>query len=150
VRRGRKGVFRGVKSRFGAFVKPRRKSEIMKTCLILDENKKLKIQLSKYLNKQQYHVSQAEDCRSGLEFCNKHMPDVILIGSNTPRENLHCLLSGLENNVVNDAPVVIYCTEGQNQKKVDEALMDGATDYLVMPFDNDLFTFKLRQSGLLS
>jgi len=122
----------------------------MTTCLILDENKKLKSQLSRYLNKQQYEVSEAEDCQSGLEFCDKQMPDVILIGASTPRKKLHCFLQRLERNVRMPSPIVIYCTEGHDQKTVDEAIVDGATDYLVMPFDNDLFTFKLRQSGLVS
>lgn len=122
----------------------------MTTCLILDENKNLKRQLSRYLNKRQYQVSQAEDCRSGLEFCDKQMPDVILIGASTPRKNLHCFLQGLEKNLLTPSPIVIYCTENHDQKTVDEAMVDGVTDYLVMPFDNDLFTFKLRQSGLVS
>ena len=121
----------------------------MKNCLILDNTSQLKSQLSSYLSTKDFSVSLAQNYHSGLEYCKDHMPDVIFLDANTPRRAMQSFLQKLEKQHTGIAPVVIYCAQDHAQQDVDRAIIDGATDYLIMPMNKDIFTFKLRQSGLI-
>ena len=46
-------------------------------------------------------------------------------------------------------PVVLVCTERADTEEIGRAIIEGAAEYLLKPFDRELLEFKLRQVGLL-
>ena len=47
------------------------------------------------------------------------------------------------------APVVVFCTTENDMKHIQEALMAGANEYIMKPFDADIIRSKLAQLGLI-
>ncbi len=75
------------------------------------------------------------------------MPDVILLDSDTPKMSGLEFLSRLRRTERGRKPVVLYCAAGHDAGRIGQAILRGASECLVKPFDVELLDFKLHQSG---
>jgi two-component system chemotaxis response regulator CheY len=48
-----------------------------------------------------------------------------------------------------DAPIVIFCTTESDMSFIEQALSEGANDYVMKPFDKDMLGERLMQLGLI-
>lgn len=96
-----------------------------------------------------FNCAEAEDGLKAYEYCKQTMPDAIFLDWNMP------VMSGLEfleklRQMKDGAhPKVIFCTTENDTKHLQRALDAGADEYIMKPFDNEIFESKLIIVGLI-
>ncbi|WP_343559857.1 response regulator [Kiloniella sp. b19] len=121
----------------------------MKTCLVVDDSKVVRMVARKILEGLSFNIEEAEDGQVALDKCKAAMPDVVLLDWNMPVKNgLEFLidLRALENV---QQPVVVFCTTENDMAHIQQAISAGANEYIMKPFDSDIIESKFSQVGLL-
>ena len=121
----------------------------MKSCLIVDDSKVVRMVARKILEGLNFDTLEAEDGQQALEACQLSMPDAVLLDWNMP------VMSGIEflrelralEGVTQ--PVVVFCTTENDMAHIQEAIGAGANEYIMKPFDGDIIESKFAQVGLL-
>ncbi|MDA0306244.1 MAG: response regulator [Proteobacteria bacterium] len=121
----------------------------MKTCLVVDDSKVIRMVARKILTELEFDVEEAADGSQALEACKKKFPDGILLDWNMP------VMSGIEFLVAlralpgGNAPVVIFCSTENDMDHIQQAIQAGANEYIMKPFDSEIIQAKFFQVGLL-
>lgn len=120
-----------------------------KTCLVVDDSKIVRKVTRKIYEGLGYTVSEAEDGSQALEACKQAYPDLIMLDWHMPVMNGLEFLRALRHLDGGGAPVVIFCTTETEFSRIQEAIMSGANEYVMKPFDEDIIKGKLAQLGLM-
>lgn len=121
----------------------------MPLALVVDDSKIVRSITRKILEGLNYSIEEAEDGQKALEACNKQLPDLIMLDWHMPVMNGLEFLKELRATEEGKKPVVIFCTTESEFAKIQEAVMEGANEYVMKPFDDDIIRGKLQQLGLL-
>ena len=121
----------------------------MKSCLVVDDSKVVRMVARKILEELEFEISEAADGQAALSACQKTMPDVILLDWNMPVMNGIEFLRALRSSEGGDAPQVVFCTTENDVAHIQEAISAGANEYIMKPFDSDIIQSKFSQIGLL-
>ncbi|MFN4131500.1 MAG: PleD family two-component system response regulator [Caldimicrobium sp.] len=117
----------------------------MKKALIVDDSKAIRQIERKYLEELGFIVVEAENGEEALEILKAH-PDIelILLDWYMPVMNGYEFLKKMrENQEWSHIKVMMVTTENQ-QKNIIEAIMAGANEYLMKPFDKEMLETKIR------
>jgi two-component system chemotaxis response regulator CheY len=117
----------------------------MKKALVVDDSKAVRQIERKYLEELGYEVLEAENGKEALEVLKEH-PDIslILLDWHMPVMNGYEFLKTLRANPqYHEIKVMMVTTENQ-QKSVIDAIMAGANEYLMKPFDKEMLETKIR------
>ena len=118
-------------------------------CLVVDDSRLIRRIASSILKDLGFRVAEAEHGVEAIHFCEREIPDVILLDWNMPEmDGLSCL-STLHAMKLAPKPAVIMCTTENSLTKIREALESGADEYIMKPYDSDVVAAKLEQLGLL-
>ena len=123
--------------------------EAMTSCLIVDDSRVVRMVARKILEGLEFEVSEAEDGKTALGLCVKHMPDAVLVDWKMPIMSGIEFLRALRNMEDISQPVVIVCSVYNDAPHIAEAIDAGADEYIMKPFDTDIMRSKLDQVGLL-
>lgn len=121
----------------------------MKSCLIVDDSKVIRMVAKKILEDLEFETFEAADGRIAMDACLANMPDCVLLDWNMP------VMSGIEFLIElraapgGDKPVVVFCTTENDIEHIQEAIAAGANEYIMKPFDSDIIQAKFTQVGLL-
>jgi len=96
-----------------------------------------------------FEISEAVDGMEALSFCQKKMPDAILLDWNMPVMNGIDFLRQLRQEKNGDTPVVVFCTTENDIKHITEAIQAGANEYIMKPFDREIIETKFLEVGLI-
>lgn len=121
----------------------------MKSCLIVDDSRVVRMVARKILEQLEFAIDEAADGQAAVEACRKAMPDAILLDWNMPVMNGIDFLRALRQMPGGDRPVVVFCTTENEMSRIQEALMAGANEYIMKPFDSDIIQSKFEQVGLI-
>jgi two-component system chemotaxis response regulator CheY len=121
----------------------------MKTCLIVDDSKIVRMVARKILEGLNFEIAEAEDGQQALEACMAEMPTAVLLDWNMPVKNGIEFLKELRALDDVDQPVVVFCTTENDMTHIQEALQAGANEYIMKPFDSEIIESKFIQVGLL-
>lgn len=121
----------------------------MKSCLVVDDSKVVRMVARKILEDLQFDIYEAADGQAALEVCLGHMPDAILLDWNMPIMNGLEFLRELRKTDGGDTPVVVFCTTENDIAHIQEAMSAGANEYIMKPFDSEIIETKFSQVGLL-
>jgi two-component system chemotaxis response regulator CheY len=121
----------------------------MKSCLVVDDSKVVRMVARRILQGLEFEIEEAEDGQKALEACERELPDAILLDWNMPVMNGIEFLRALRKMPGGDAPVVVFCTTENDLKHIQEAIMSGANEYIMKPFDSDIIATKFQQVGLI-
>ncbi len=121
----------------------------MKSCLIVDDSKVIRMVAKKILHELSFETEEAEDGKVALDICVKHMPDAVLLDWNMPIMNGIDFLRELRKLPGGDRPVVVFCTTENDIEHIQEAITAGANEYIMKPFDSEILQAKFSQVGLL-
>lgn len=121
----------------------------MKTCLVVDDSKVVRMVARRILEELQFQVSEAADGKQAVDECLQTMPDAILLDWNMPIMSGIEFLRELRKLQGGNAPVVVFCTTENDMKHIQEAMASGANEYIMKPFDSDIIENKFQQAGLL-
>lgn len=121
----------------------------MKTCLIVDDSKVVRMVARKILEELAFQTREAVDGKAALDACLQSMPDAILLDWNMPIMNGLDFLRELRTSPGGEDPVVIFCTTENDLSHIQTAISAGANEYIMKPFDSDIIHSKFSQVGLL-
>ena len=121
----------------------------MKSCLIVDDSRVVRMVARKILTELEFTVSEAEDGQKALEACLTRMPDSILLDWNMPVMSGLEFLQALRATPGGDKPIVVFCTTENDMSNIMKAMEAGANEYIMKPFDADIIRGKFEQVGLL-
>ena len=121
----------------------------MKSCLVVDDSKVIRMVARRILEDLEFQVEEAVDGKDALESCLRSMPDAILLDWNMPVMSGIEFLRSLRVADGGDAPVVVFCTTENDLMHIREAMEAGANEYIMKPFDSEIIESKFIQVGLL-
>ncbi|MFD2207986.1 response regulator [Kiloniella antarctica] len=121
----------------------------MKTCLVVDDSKVVRMVARKILEGLNFQVEEAEDGQKALDACVASMPDAVLLDWNMPVKDGLEFLKDLR--VLQDVeqPIVVFCTTENDMQHIQQAIAAGANEYIMKPFDSDIIESKFIQVGLI-
>ncbi len=121
----------------------------MKTCLIVDDSKVVRMVARKILEGLDFETEEAEDGQQALEACAKNMPNAVLLDWNMPVKNGLEFLQELRALQGVEQPIVVFCTTENDMAHIQEAIKAGANEYIMKPFDSEIIESKFSQVGLI-
>ncbi|NUM48669.1 MAG: response regulator [Anaerolineales bacterium] len=97
------------------------------------------------MSKQNYHIVTANNGRHAIARFEVYRPDLVILDILLPWFNgLEVLRHWKEKNILGDVPVLIISALG-HREIVQEALENGATDFLIKPFDRHVLIERLQR-----
>jgi two-component system chemotaxis response regulator CheY len=121
----------------------------MKTCLVVDDSKVVRMVARKILEELDFDILEAADGKEALDVCVKSMPDAILLDWNMPVMSGIEFLRQLRKTSGGDGPIVVFCTTENDISYIQEAIQAGANEYIMKPFDSEIIESKFAQVGLI-
>ncbi|MCD4820353.1 MAG: sigma-54 dependent transcriptional regulator [Candidatus Cloacimonetes bacterium] len=116
----------------------------MATILIIDDEKHMRLILSKILKDSGYKTIEAKDGKEALEQVQKIDPDLILLDYKLPDLNGVQILEKVKQ--INSNICVIMVTAYGDIKHAVAAMKLGAYDYLTKPFDNEEILLVIKKA----
>jgi two-component system chemotaxis response regulator CheY len=120
-----------------------------KSCLIVDDSKVVRMVARKILEGLNFTISEAENGQLALDACKRQMPDVVLLDWNMPVMDGLGFLKALRASDGGATPIVVFCTTENELSRIQEAIVAGANEYIMKPFDRDIIETKFAQVGLI-
>lgn len=121
----------------------------MKTALVVDDSRVVRMVARRLLERQTFSVREAQNGQEALAACYDGMPDMILLDWNMPVMNGLEFLKSLRATPGGSEPKVIFCTTMNDLDHISQALSLGADEYIMKPFDADILNEKLEAVGLI-
>ena len=121
----------------------------MKSCLIVDDSKVVRMVARKILEGLNFQIEEAENGKAAMDLCQKQMPDAILLDWNMPIMSGIEFLKNLRKMSGGQVPIVVFCTTENDLDHIQEAIGAGANEYIMKPFDSEIIESKFSQVGLL-
>jgi len=121
----------------------------MKTCLIVDDSKVIRMVARKILHELEFETLEAADGQQALDECKKKFPDVVLLDWNMPVMDGLEFLTALRALPGGDEPIVVFCTTENDMEHIQKAIESGANEYIMKPFDGEIVKAKFAQVGLI-
>jgi two-component system chemotaxis response regulator CheY len=122
---------------------------MMRSCLVVDDSRVVRKVARRILEANGCVVTEAEDGQRALDACRAGMPDFVLLDWNMPVMDGITFLRALREEFGPDNPTVIFCTTENDMAHIEMAISNGAQEYIMKPFDEDILLGKLGQAGLL-
>ena len=121
----------------------------MTTCLIVDDSKIVRKVVRRIVEVFGFTILEAEN---GLEAVNhaKATPvDVVILDWNMPvMDGMECMQKIRADASIHQ-PKIIFCTTENEFSKIQQAMMNGADEYVMKPFDEAIIAGKLSQLGII-
>lgn len=121
----------------------------MKSCLVVDDSKVVRMVARKILEGFNFRIEEAENGEEAMRLCLRKMPDAILLDWNMPVMSGIEFLRTLRQMEGGGDPVVVFCTTENDMSHIQEAIGAGANEYIMKPFDSEILESKFQQVGLL-
>ena len=121
----------------------------MKSCLIVDDSKVIRMVAKKILQELGFSTIEAEDGQKALDCCKEQLPDAVLLDWNMPVMNGLDFLKAMRNLPGGEKTVVVFCSTENDIEHIQEAITEGANEYIMKPFDSEILQTKFSQVGLL-
>lgn len=121
----------------------------MKTCLVVDDSRVIRKVARRILENLQFEVVEANDGLEALNACKDKMPSAILLDWNMPVMDGITFLRQLRQEDGGKDPVVVFCTTENDLAHITEALTEGASEYIMKPFDGEILEAKFSEVGLI-
>jgi two-component system chemotaxis response regulator CheY len=122
----------------------------MKTCLIVDDSKVIRMVARKILQELGFATAEAEDGAKALDYCKKSLPEAVLLDWNMPVMDGIEFLIEMRKLPGGEKPIVVFCTTENDIQHIQQAIAAGASEYIMKPFDGEIIQAKFEQVGLLS
>ncbi|MFO1242255.1 MAG: response regulator [Rickettsiales bacterium] len=122
----------------------------MKTAMVVDDSKIVRNVTKKILETLGYSVVEAENGKLALDVFTANHPSLIMLDWHMPEMDGLAFLKVLRSSTPGgDKPVVVFCTTETALNHIQEAIIAGANEYVMKPFDEEIIRGKLQQLGLL-
>jgi len=120
----------------------------MTRCLIVDDSTTIRKAIRKVINNFAFQIEEAENGLVALEACRRELPDVILLDWNMPVMSGIEFLEQLRKEDFATQPQVIFCTTENDMQKIVTAMENGANEYIMKPFTEEIIREKFEILGI--
>ena len=120
-----------------------------RTCLVVDDSRVVRKVARRILETHGFAVAEAADGQQALDACRESMPDCVLLDWNMPVMDGITFLKTLRMEFGPGNPPVLLCTTENDMDHITMAILSGAQEYIMKPFDEDILVGKFTQVGLL-
>ena len=122
----------------------------MKTCLVVDDSKIVRKVVRRIVENLGFAVIEAEDGQQAVDQTKANPVDVIIMDWNMPvMDGLTSMKTIRADASIASQPIIIFCTTENEFSKIQEAVMAGANEYVMKPFDEAIIAGKFEQLGLM-
>lgn len=121
----------------------------MSVCLVVDDSRVVRKVARRILEELGFSCEEAEDGQLAYDHCAKSMPDAILLDWNMPVMSGIEFLEKLRSTPEGQAPKVVFCTTENDMAHIQRAIVAGANEYIMKPFDTEIIKSKFIQIGLI-
>lgn len=121
----------------------------MKTCLVVDDSRVIRMVARKILQELNFAVEEAEDGQQALDRCKVSLPDAVLLDWNMPVMDGLTFMKEMRQLPGADTVKVVFCTTENDVDHIRAAVESGADEYIMKPFDSEIIQAKFAQVGLL-
>ncbi len=118
-------------------------------CLVVDDSTTIRKVIGRMLQKFEMSVREAENGQVALDACVQEMPDVVMLDWNMPVMSGIEFLIALRKTPGGDHPKVILCTTENEFEAIQKAMSEGANEFIMKPFNEDIIKEKLEIVGVL-
>lgn len=115
----------------------------MKTCLVVDDARVIRVVARRILENLGYQVAEAADGPEAIDACRAAMPDAVLLDWNMPAMNGFEVMAQLRALPGGHGLRVVFCSVEDDLTFIREALDRGADEYVIKPFDAEILASKL-------
>ena len=120
----------------------------MHTILLIEDNLDILENVREFLEMEGYFVLHTSNSLTGIKMAEEHLPDLIICDVIMPEPNGLEVLNTLKSNFKTSCIPFIFCSSLSEKKQVKDALLLGATQFIVKPFDLDSLLVFVKQSLL--
>jgi two-component system, chemotaxis family, chemotaxis protein CheY len=120
-----------------------------RVCLVVDDSRVVRKVARRILEAHGFSVAEAGDGQQALDSCHTEMPDCVLLDWNMPVMNGLDFLKQLRAEYGSNGPPVVFCTTENEMSAIELAMSNGAQEYIMKPFDEEILVGKFEQVGLL-
>ena len=121
----------------------------MKTILLVDDSRAVRLAGRRIMSAIGMEVLEAEHGEEALAMVHQHAVDVILLDWNMPIMNGLEFLKALRAESELAQPTVIMCTTENDMSRIIEATEAGANEYVMKPFTEEIVRGKLQETGVI-
>ena len=119
------------------------------TCLVVDDSRVVRKVARRILEELGFLCEEAEDGQQAYNHCSAKMPEAILLDWNMPVMSGIEFLEKLRSMPSGQDPKVVFCTTENDMAHIQRAIMAGANEYIMKPFDTEIIKSKFIQIGLI-
>lgn len=121
----------------------------MTTCLIVDDSKIVRKVVRRIVEVFGFAILEAEDGKQAVDQARANKVDVIILDWNMPvMDGMECMKTIRADSAIHQ-PKIIFCTTENEFSKIQMAMMNGADEYVMKPFDEAIIAGKLSQLGII-
>jgi CheY-like chemotaxis protein len=114
--------------------------------LVVDDDNTTRTLLSALLRSNGYDVRQAADGEQAINECTGEVPDLVLLDLFMPGMNGHEVAAHLKSKAESKATPIIMLTSSDDQAEIERAHENGASDYVVKPFEAGELLSKIKRA----
>lgn len=118
-------------------------------CLVVDDSTTIRKVIGRMMQKFDFQIAEAENGQVALDSCINSMPDVVMLDWNMPVMSGIDFLIQLRKIPGGDKPKVILCTTENEFEAIQRAMSEGANEFIMKPFNEDIIREKLEIVGVL-
>jgi two-component system, chemotaxis family, chemotaxis protein CheY len=123
---------------------------MMKNCLVVDDSAIIRKMARLFLEKHNFKVEEAENGEIAGRMLSDNYYEVILLDWSMPNMDGLTLLKWLRSSQVKSQKSnVIFCTSQNNIEDIQKAILMGANEYIIKPFNAEIIKNKLDILGLI-
>ena len=122
----------------------------MKTCLIVDDSRVVRKVMRRIIEELGFVCNEAENGAEALKACQSLRPDLVMLDWHMPKMNGPEFLEGLQENNYFKNTKVVFCTIEDKPESIKSVMNNGASGYVIKPFDQDKITSALLKAKLLA
>ncbi len=106
-------------------------------------------QLANMLSAYGFDLTSAANANDALAQCNNDMPDVIVLPDNLQDMDVMAFIRRLRQAKRGNKAAVFLCADNPDSETMGRAIWEGASDFLIEPFDAEVLDRKLKQAGVV-
>lgn len=118
-------------------------------CLVVDDSATIRKIIGRMLEKLNFNVKEAENGQIALDSCIQEMPSFVMLDWNMPVMSGIDFLHELRKLPGGDTPKVILCTTENEFEAIQRAMTEGANEYIMKPFNEEIIKEKLEIVGII-
>jgi CheY-like chemotaxis protein len=120
----------------------------MVSCLLIEKDDAQRQQLAFMLETLGMDCTSVARADDGLAMIENLHPDVVVMEANEAQSVRPFLRLVRQDGPAQRAPVLLFYSKKASMEVISETILNGAAEFLMLPFDKELLSFKLKQAGI--